>query len=363
MTRYRALKWLPLLILLAGFSPGAAIATDENRIPLTPLTSIFQHWDHHWFVWLPRHPVYESVEVASQDTPGSPFRLVWVFFTERAGEKRQHHYLDNQNVVSRWPESVYRPIRYVRSGVAGGPQGLTLSFDDKDARPVEIDIAVDARPLKEAGLTDQIGHAVRDHFLVFYREKSATAVRNRVAIGGGDFSFNSDDRIEPRYPFRASYSANVYTVSLPFTTTRFHYVNGRLKSDGGLIFVQTSAPDAGLLHVSGASGGGDNRVALRTTAHGGLAAYTHEARGHTFAIRFDPPLLEWVDAEAPPVTYRMSLDHFADLITGQIYTSRNGAQIVLEWRHARPLWAQSSPFRSTLRMQEDGYQLQVSPLP
>jgi len=27
--------------------------------------------------------VYESVEIASQDTPGNSFRLVWVFFTER----------------------------------------------------------------------------------------------------------------------------------------------------------------------------------------------------------------------------------------------------------------------------------------
>ena len=355
--------WLTLLILLAGFSPGVSSAMDENRAPIIPVTSIFEHWDHHWFIWLPRHPVYESVEVASQDAPGNSFRLVWVFFTERAGEKRQHHYLDNRNVVSRWPGSVYRSIRYVRSGAAGGPQGLTVSFDDKDAQPVEVDISVDARPLREAGLTDQIGHARREHFLVFFREKGAAAVRNRVAIGGRDFSFNSDDGIEARYPFRASYSANVYTVSLRFTTTSFQYANGRLKSNGGLAFVQASAADAEMLYVSDVSGGGDNRVAVRTTAQGGLTAYTHETRGHTFAIRFDPPLLEATNAETPPVTYRMSLDHFADLVVGQIYSRRDGTQIVLEWRHARPEWARSSPFKSALRMQEDGYQLQVSPLP
>ena len=362
MTRYRAPTWLPLVILLAGFTPGVATAMDENRAPLIPVTSIFRHWDHHWFVWLPRHPVYESVEVASQDVPGSAFQLVWVFFTERAGEKRQHHYLDNQNVASRWPGSVYRPIRYVRSGAAGEPQGLTVSFDDKDAQLVDVAVTVDARPLKEAGLTDQSGHAVREHFLVFFREKGAAAVSNRVVIGGRDFSFNSDDGIEARYPFRASYSANVYTVSLPFTTTRFHYANGRLSSNGGRVFVRAGAADAEMLYVSGASGVGD-RVALRTTVHGGLTAYTHEARGHTFAIRFEPPLLEAANAEAPPVTYRMSLDHFGDLVTGQIYTRRDGTQIVLEWRHARPVWAQSSAFTSVLRMQEDGYQLQVSPLP
>ena len=46
---------------------------------------------------------------------------------------------------------------------------------------------------------------------MFFREKGAVAVQNRVTIGGRDFSFNRDDGIEARYPFRASYNANVYT--------------------------------------------------------------------------------------------------------------------------------------------------------
>lgn len=195
------------------------------------------------------------------------------------------------------------------------------------------------------------------------QKEAQLAVQNHVTIGGRDFSFNRDDGIEARYPFRASYSANMYTVILPFTTSRFRYADGRLTSSGGLTFVQAGATDAEVVHVSGGSGSGDNRVTLRTTAHGGLAAYTHETRGHTFVIRFDPPLLEPANAKPPPVTYRMSLDHFADLVTGQISPGRDGAQIVLEWRHARPAWAQTSPFRSALWMQEDSYQLQVSPLP
>ena len=199
--------------------------------------------------------MYESVEVASQDTEGNSSRLVWVFFTERAGEKRQYHYLDNPNVVSRWPGSLYRPIRYVRNGAVGTPQGVSISFDDKDAHLVELVIAADTRPLKDAGLTDQIGHAMGEHFLVFLREKSAEAVSTRVAIGGQDFSSNSHDRIEARYPFGTSYSANVYTVSLPFTTTSFHYANGRLKGDRGLVFVQASAAGEQMLPVSGAPGG------------------------------------------------------------------------------------------------------------
>jgi len=64
----------PLLLLLVAVPSSASAA--EDRGPLVPLTSRFAHWDHHWFVWLPRHRVYEAVEVASMDTPEHPVRLV-----------------------------------------------------------------------------------------------------------------------------------------------------------------------------------------------------------------------------------------------------------------------------------------------
>ena len=73
--------------------------TCPDNVPLVPITSRLGRWDHHWFVWLPRHPVYESVEVASRDAPENPFKFVWVFFTERDGAKRQVHYLNNHDVV------------------------------------------------------------------------------------------------------------------------------------------------------------------------------------------------------------------------------------------------------------------------
>ena len=93
-----------------------------NPRPCSALTSTLAYWDHHWFVWLPRHPVYESVEIASHDTPDSPLKLVWVFFTERDGVKRQVHYLNNRDVVTRWGGSLYRDIHYERSGTAGRPR-------------------------------------------------------------------------------------------------------------------------------------------------------------------------------------------------------------------------------------------------
>ena len=42
------------------------------------------------------HPVYESAEIMSVETAAAPYRVVWVFFTERDGNKRKIHYLDNQ---------------------------------------------------------------------------------------------------------------------------------------------------------------------------------------------------------------------------------------------------------------------------
>ena len=238
----------PLLLLAALISSTSA--AWETRVPLVPLTSTLSHWDHHWFVWLPRHPVYESVEIASQDTPDHPLQLVWVFFTERDGVKRQVHYLNNRDVVTRWGGSLYREIHYERSGTAGRPQGVTVRFHDQHNQPVDIAITVDDRPLSPAGLTHQSGHAATRHFLVFFREQQALAVRNRVVIAGEDFSFNTDDASTARYRFKAAYSANVYLVTLPFTTSRFRSENDHLTSTAGHLFTTTRRAEEEVVYTN-----------------------------------------------------------------------------------------------------------------
>src|SRR5262249_19683609 len=134
------MKHFVLLVLLVACAATAATEGPEPSIPLVPLTSRFGYWDHHWFVWLPRHPVYEAVEILSRDTPGDPRKLVIVFFTERAGGKRQDFYLDNVDAVAQWPGGLYRPMRYARSGTDGGPQGVLVTFTDKDGHSVEIEV-------------------------------------------------------------------------------------------------------------------------------------------------------------------------------------------------------------------------------
>ena len=353
-------RFFPLLLLTAFMSSTSA--AWETRVPFVPLTSTLAHWDHHWFVWLPRHPVYESVEIMSREAPENPLQLVWVFFTERDGPKRQVHYLNNLDVVTRWGGSLYREIHYERSGTAGRSQGVTVRFHDQNNQPVDIAITGDDRPLSPAGLTNQSGHAATRHFLVFFREQQALAVRNRVVIAGEDFSFNTDDASTARYRFKAAYSANVYVVTLPFTTTRFRSEDDHLTSTAGHLFTTTRSAEEEVVSTSHA-GGSSDVVQLALTTQGGLKTYTHQSDVHRFTIRFTPPLVWGADEHPEPVTYSMSLDRFPDLVQGQVQSHREGPRLVLEWRHTSPQWAQASAFQSVITFEEGGsYQLAVSPL-
>jgi hypothetical protein len=329
-----------------------------RNILLVPITSHFSHWDHHWFIWLPQHPVHESVEIASREPPDNARTLVWVFFTERAGAKHQVHYINQQPVASRWPGSLYRAMTYHRLGQVAQPQGVTIHFTDQEDRPVEVVVTVDTRPMTPGGLTDQSGHAAARHFLVFFREQRAAAVRNRVVIASEDFSFNGAP--EP-YRFTAAYSANVSTVILPFTITQFHAAHDQLASSAGHVFCQTSADAAGSVYVSHAHGE-HNTVTLQLDPHGGLQTYTHQVDGYAFAIRFVPPLVLPPTERSGPVAYSMHLDHFPPLITGQVHMRSTGEQTVLEWRHEHPRWCQDYRFTSMITWEEEGgYQLAVSP--
>jgi hypothetical protein len=302
------------------------------------------------------------VEIMSRDTPDHPLHLVWVFFTERDGVKRQVHYLNNSDGVTGWGGSLSREIHYERSGTAGRPQGVTVRFHDQQNQLVDIAIMVDDRPLSPAGLTNQSGHAATRHFLVFFRAQQALAVRNRVIIAGEDFSFNTDDASTARYRFKAAYSANVYVVTLPFTTSRFRSENDHLTSTAGHLFTKTRRAEEEVVYTSHA-GGSSDVVQLAITTQGGLKTYTHQSDVHSFTIRFTPPLVWGADEHPEPVTYSLSLDRFPDLVHGQVQSHWEGLRLVLEWRHTSPQWAQAYAFQSVITFEEgEGYQLAVSPL-
>ena len=73
---------------------------SPHALPMISLTTRFAHWDHHWLLWMPQHPVYESIEaLATQPDLARP-AIVTVFFTERAAPKKQVYYFNDAHWAS-----------------------------------------------------------------------------------------------------------------------------------------------------------------------------------------------------------------------------------------------------------------------
>ena len=65
-----------VLIAIVMVWMACMISPSGAASPSIPLMSAHYFWDHHWYVWLPRHPIYEAVEIMSIDTPGNPYKAV-----------------------------------------------------------------------------------------------------------------------------------------------------------------------------------------------------------------------------------------------------------------------------------------------
>src|SRR5450432_1973735 len=127
------------IVLLAGASSlvRAAAGPEEPAMPhpLVPFSTVVDTWDHHWFLWLPHHPHYEAVEIASRDAARDGSVAVWVWFTERAGPKRQIHYRNDRRSAG-FVGGHYRPIAYQISGEDEHPRSVQVRFDDIESVPV-----------------------------------------------------------------------------------------------------------------------------------------------------------------------------------------------------------------------------------
>lgn len=162
-------------LIISGTIPASMTATAA---PLVPIVSFLQHWDHHWYVWLPSDPVYEAVEImAAERGPNRP-PLLWVFFTERAVPKRQINYYNDAEVAAAraadGTTAQFADIKFAMTGADGAPRGVSAGFVDFKNRPVTIEVgfAPEARLVTaNAGLTDQIGHSGERLLLLFFREK------------------------------------------------------------------------------------------------------------------------------------------------------------------------------------------------
>lgn len=332
-------------IALLAFSPpllagSAAAQSGESAMsyPLVPLSTVVDSWDHHWFLWLPHHPRYESVEIASREVDRDGSAAVWVWFTERAGSKRQVHYRNDPRLAA-FVGGNYRPIAYQISGEDGGPRSVHVRFDDIENTPVEIEVRCDPDQTLTrhgAGLTDQSGHMSDRAFLVFHRETNALAQEGRALIGPTNYTFGGDDS-QGAFRFKWAYSHRIFIGLIRYDSFAARFGPGGFTS---------SAETTGLYVLHRASGGS---VSLLSDPAGQLREYVDRAaNGDFLRVVFDPPLPNCGRDDQPRSSFSISIGAAADLIKGSVETQCGDRLHLLDWHPTEPVWASRQPFRSEI---------------
>ena len=312
--------------------------------PLVPFSTIVDSWDHHWFLWLPHHPVYEAVEVASRDPARDDSVVVWVWFTERAGSKRQIHYRNDPQLAT-FVGGTYRPIHYQISGDDRRPRGMQVRFDDVENMPVDIDVQFDADQTlsrQGAGLTDQSGHMSDRAFLIFYRDVNALAPEGRAFIGARNYAFTHEDA-QGTFPFKWSYSCGI-SISLIL----YNSFNTNFGAEGYAL----SSERAGLYVLNRAWGGS---VSLLSDQFGQLREYVDcNANGDFLRVVLDPPLSPCGrKTQQQSSSFSISIRTAADLVKGSVETRCSNHAHVLDWHPDQPTWASKQPFRSEISRPDD----------
>jgi hypothetical protein len=337
---------------------GSAVAQPRESdmvYPLVPFATTVDSWDHHWFMWLPHHPVHESVEIASREPDRDGGAAVWVWFTERAGSKRQVHYRNDPR-LARLVGGNHCPIAYHISGDGDRPRSVQVRFDDIDHMPVEIDVAFDPDQTltrQGAGLTDQSGHISDRAFLVFHRDRNALARAGRACIGPRDYAFGREDA-QGAFPFRWSYSHGI-SIGLIF----YNSFKAAFGSDGYVLSPETTG-----LYVLTRPWGGS--VSLLSDQSGRLREYVDRgASGASLGVVFDPPLPSCGGNSQPQSSsFSISIGAAVDVVKGSVAAWRGAEMLVLEWRPAQPIWASRQRFRSEISGPRDhSLSVAVAPVP
>ena len=332
--------------------------------PLVPLLSFLQHWDHHWYAWLPGDPVYEAVEVMATERSGQE-PLVWVFFTDRAPPKNQINYHNDTAVAAasraRGRLSYFVPMRFAMTGNDGAPLGVAVAFDDAESRRIGIEIGVDdgvKLSTTASGLTNQIGHSSAHMLLIFFREQGARTQQARVRVVGVDMT-KPQAGVERPIPFVAAYSRNIYSGGFPFY--------------GATVSFEEAAPPPGpVIRFHPASGSSDYEGSdgqrLVTTGEGALQAYQQQdwSRAHRLDVRFEPPLppVEHLAAGEVSSHFTVSLDGFANLISGEVIVHHEDNAATLDWRFDAPAWTRAWGLLTTTALGGDGVtHIELKPMP
>ncbi|MGA2792383.1 MAG: hypothetical protein ABSE69_02450 [Roseiarcus sp.] len=355
MTSSHLSRFLAALRRRAAPSRPAAAQT-----PLVPIVSGFRHSDHHWYLWLPGDPVYEAVEVIAAQRGANAVPLVWVFFTERDGPKRQIHFY-NDAAIAGLAGAQWRDIAFTMTGSDGEPRGVAVSFADFKGRPVAIEASFGpgARLVAiGAGLTNQAGHSADRHLLLFFRERNAFARTWRVAIAGADVAVAQPGQNRPA-PFPAAYSHNIFHGRFPFGDEVASFDGARPGEGKDVVrFAPAGAPgDYSAVLPDG------TRVELVAGADAALRTYRHRDGPHALEIGFDPPLPSTVRFTADVVSaFRISFDGFHDLLSGRIHATRRDGAIILNWRFEAPDWTRAHPLRAAVFPSDGGARIELRPI-
>ena len=353
-----------LVAVVVGLAVATgAIARAGAKAPVVPLVTAHHYWNHHWYVWLPRHPVYEAVEIMSIDTAGNPYRAVWVFFTERDGSKRQIHFFDDRRIVEGFPGSHYRTIDYERTGRPDLGQSVRVSLTGLDDVPVHIAIDLGEEPLDRigGGLTDQSGHSADALFLLFHRERTAQARTNEVRIGRSDYSFRTGDDPEGKHRFKAAYSEGIQIGVIPFGRWSFSRDEVGLSAPAaGLSFA--GAPHDTGTRLTASTPGYRNTIAVDFDPAGQLTRYRHDAGTHRLEFGLVAALPLSTDAPPTAREFVVHLDRELPVVRGEVLSEPVEGGRRLTWRIRSPSWAENYPFESIIRATGNGYELMIRSL-
>ncbi len=278
--------------------------------------------------------------------------LVWAFFTERAPPKRQWHYFNDAGVAAtRGARFSAIPIAIV--GESGKPRGVKTSLTDMDGQSIgiEVQFAPEARlTTRGAGLTDPSGHSADRHMLLFFREENAISSNRSVMRAGVEVSHPHPTET-PFIPWGAAYSRNVFVAVFPFEERCFALG----AEDPAEQNVARFAPvDSNGFAVADLADG--TKLQLATTSDGRLKRYRHLAGSHGLEIEFAPPLAP-ADPPMEPATsaFRISIDSFRDLFTGDVRVLRDEVATTIDWRFESPEWARANPLRTIVSRESDGH--------
>ncbi len=345
-----------VLVLLLTLCSNLLCLGQTRDHPIIPFTTNFwNYWDHYWTTWLNDHPKYEAIELTTFDNPKSDYKLIRVFLSEKAGRKQQYYYLNDHAAVARSrANTYYRDIIHRRTGKPGGPQNLYIKFKDRDDQLIEWSIDFDANQKMvrhEGGLTPSI-HSVGLVLLYHLRTKKADSKTDRVLFDGKDYSYANTKGVERRSSW---YNSDTYSSVIVFGKNTFQVSPDSITDTWGRTLQRS--PNNKLQYVSNDLGK-ENFIKFDVDKRNQITEYQHTSFGHSFTFSFNPALPCAATAkDGQVIDYFVSFDRYSKLMTGKIYVLRNDDEIVLTWTHFSPDWAKTRSFKSSIKLDKNGYVL------